>query len=99
MASANAGRVRVLPAAGNCYKFVRPRAQFVANVINEKIKIATRADHARKCFASDWNGRGEYHGFDPSHPFPPAQLSGEIRKLPVKPLQRYSLTFCHCYSP
>ena len=71
----------MLPAAGDGDEFVGPRAQFLADVLDQEIKIAARADDAGKRFASDWNRRGEDHGFDASHPFAPAQPVREFRKL------------------
>jgi hypothetical protein len=73
-------------APGDRDKFKRPRAQLLADVVDQEIKIAAGADHAGKRFASDRNRRSKDHGFNARHPLAPAQFGREARKLPVKSL-------------
>ena len=62
----------------------RASAQFVANVVDDQLDVAVRADHPRQIFAQDRPGGGEQRRLDPAHPFAPARRGRQVLEFAVE---------------
>jgi len=74
----------VLPAAGDSDQVVGAAAQFLADVVDEKIDAAGLADDASQRRTPNRLAGGKDRCLDSVHPFTPARFRRQVVQLPIK---------------
>ena len=74
------------PAAGHGDQVVGPPAQFLTDVVDQKVDAAAFSHNPRQRLAADRLARGENGGLDTVHPFAPAHVRRQVIQLPIKQL-------------